>query len=191
RRGRVVEVSRGRRAGPVVAAGRLAHQLDDAREIRGTEDPVHLRHLFQDVAAVALGEAARDDEGTAGPPLLQLRELEDRVDRFLARTVDEGAGVDDEALGVFGALRERKPGLGQHAEHQLGVHLVLRAAEGRQMDLHGTGAVYLAPRAKSPRAKSWARAASCRSLPTNYPRPRRIARSTAHTAAPSCNANGL
>ena len=144
RGGRVVEVSGRRRARPVVAAGSLTHQLDDAGEIGGAEDPVDLGHLLQDVAAVALGEAAGHDESAAGPLLLQLRELENRVDRLLAGAVDEGAGVDDEAFGVFGPLHEWKPGLGQHAEHQLGVDLVLRAAEGRQMDLHGRKPVYRA-----------------------------------------------
>src|SRR4029453_13213505 len=71
--------------------------------------------------------------------LLQLGQLEDRVDRLLAGPIDEGARVDDEALGVFRDRRERKPGLGQHAEHELGIDLVLRAAERRQVDLHGWG----------------------------------------------------
>src|SRR5262249_40920294 len=99
-------------------------------------------HLLQDVAAVALGEAARDDERPAGALLLQLRELEDRLDRFLARAIDEGAGVDDEALRILGPLGEREPGLGQHAEHQLGVDVVLRTAERRQMNLHFRLSVY-------------------------------------------------
>ena len=55
---------------------------------------------------------------------------------MLARAVDEGAGVDDHALGILGALREREPGPGQHAEHQLRVDLVLRAPEGGEVDLH-------------------------------------------------------
>ena len=91
---------------------------------------------LQDVAAVALGEAAGDDQRAARAPLLQLRQLEDGLDRLLARPVDERAGVDDEALGVLGPLDQREPGLGQQPEHQLGVDLVLRAAEGREMDLH-------------------------------------------------------
>src|SRR4030095_2570441 len=80
---------------------------------------------------------AGNDERPARAVLLQLRQLEDRVDRFLAGAVDEGARVDDDALGVLGRRRERKAGLGQHAEHELGIDLVLRAAERRQMDLHG------------------------------------------------------
>src|SRR5207249_1983004 len=124
------------------AAGRLADELDDAREVRGAEDPVDLGHLLEDVRAVALGEAAGDDERPAGAALLEPGELEDRVDRLLARAVDERAGVDDEALGVLGPLCQRESGFGQHAEHQLGIDLVLRAAQGRQVDLHGWQPVY-------------------------------------------------
>src|SRR6185436_15772913 len=148
--GRVVEIPGRRRARPVLTAGRLADQIDDAREVRGAEDAVDFRHLLEDVATVALSEAAGDDERAAGALLLQLRELQDRVDRFFARAVDEGAGVDDEALGIFGALGQRESSLGQHAEHQLGIDLVLRAAEGRQVDLHGREPVYSARRANLP-----------------------------------------
>src|SRR5262245_944830 len=141
RRGRIVEITRRRRGGPVVAAGGLPDQVDDPREVRGAEDSVDLGHLAENVAAVALGEAAGDDERAARAALLQLGQLEDRVDRLLAGAVDEGARVDDDALGVFWGGRERKPGLGQHAEHELGIDLVLRAAERRQVDLHAGGSI--------------------------------------------------
>src|SRR5207249_9966072 len=79
---------------------------------------------------------ARDDERTAAARLLEPRELEDRRDRLLARAVDEGARVDDEALGVLGPGGQGKAGFGEHPEHQLGVDLILRTAEGREMNLH-------------------------------------------------------
>src|SRR3989449_8872150 len=142
RRRRVVEVARRRRGRPVVTGRRLADEVHDPLESRGPEDRVHLRHRSHDLAAVALSEAARDDERAAAPRLLEPRQLEDRVHRLLARTVDEGARVDDEALGLLGLGREGEAGLGEHAEHQLGVDLVLGAAEGREMDLHVGGPVY-------------------------------------------------
>ena len=86
--------------------------------------------------AVALGEAAGHDERPRAPALLELRQLENRVDRFLARPVDEGAGVDDEALGGLGGRRRSRGRPGEHAQHQLGVDLVLGAAEGGEMDFH-------------------------------------------------------
>ena len=153
RRGRVVEVARRRRGRPVVAAGGLPDQVDDPREARGAEDPVDLGHLLEDVPAVPLGEAAGDDEGAARAALLQFGQLEDRVDRLLAGAIDEGARVDDDALGVLGVLGERKSGLGQHAEHELGIDLILRAAERRQVDLHGWGQ-YTVPAGRASRCGS-------------------------------------
>src|SRR5256885_3800916 len=62
---RVVEVARRRRGRPVVAIRRLTDEVHDAREVRGAEDPVHFGHLPEDLAAVALREAAGDDEASA------------------------------------------------------------------------------------------------------------------------------
>jgi hypothetical protein len=90
-----------------------------------SHDAVDLRHLLHDLEPVALGETPGDDQRATAPVLLELGRLQDRVDGFLARAVDEGAGVDDDALGVLGALAERETGLAQHPQHQLGVDLVL------------------------------------------------------------------
>ncbi len=102
---RVVEVAGRRRAHPRLPPVGLVHELHDAVQLRGPEDRVDLRNLRADLAAVPLGEAARHDERPRPPALLELRELEDRVDRLLARPVDEGAGVDHEAVG---GLRGRR-----------------------------------------------------------------------------------
>src|SRR5262245_51944246 len=136
RRGRVVQITRrgGRR--PVFTVRRLAHEIDDALEPRGAEDRIDLGHLLQDLAAVALRQAAGDDQRAAAAAPLQLGELEDGVDRLLARAVDEGARVHDHAFGVLGALYERMAGGGEAAEHQLGVDLVLGTTERGQVDLH-------------------------------------------------------
>src|SRR5256885_3857320 len=120
----------------VLFRSRLTDEVHDAREVRGAEDPVHFGHLPEDLAAVALREAAGDDEASAAPPLLQSRQLQDRRDRLLTGAVDEGARVDDEALGILGPVGEREPRLAERAEHQLGVDLVLGTTEGREMDLH-------------------------------------------------------
>ena len=133
----VVEIAGRRRRRPIVAVGGLADELDDRRQVRRAEDAVDLRHLAHDLRAVALGQAAGHDEGAAAPLLLEPRQLEDRLHRLLARAVDERAGVDDQTLGVLGLLDERKARLAQEAEHQLGVDLILRTAQGREVDLHG------------------------------------------------------
>ncbi len=81
--GRVIEIAgRGRRR-PVVTASGLAHQVDHAMELRGAEDAVDLGNLAQHLPAVALGQAAGDDQGPTAPLLLELGQLEDRLHRLL------------------------------------------------------------------------------------------------------------
>src|SRR2546422_863336 len=136
RGGGVVEVAVWRRRRPVLAVGGLADEVDDALEAGGAQDRVDFRHLPEDLTAVALGEAAGDDQGAAHAALLEPGEGEDRVHRLLARAVDERARVHDEALGLLGALDDRMAGGGQAPEHQLGVDLVLGTAQRGEVDLH-------------------------------------------------------
>ena len=90
------------------------------------------------LVAIALGQAAGDDQPLAGAVLLVLRHLEDGVDRLLLGRVDERAGVDDEHVGVGGVLRQLVARLLREPEHHLGVDEILRTAEGNQTDLHET-----------------------------------------------------
>ena len=89
---------------------RLPHELDDAGQVGGAEDAVDLRHLPEDVPAVALGQAARDDERPAPPRLLELGQLEDRGHRILTGPIDESARVHDQALRVLGRRHQREAG---------------------------------------------------------------------------------
>ena len=54
--------------------------------------------------------------------------FEDGVDGLLLGGVDEGAGVDDEDFGVFGALGEAGAGAVEQAHHDFGVDEVFGAA---------------------------------------------------------------
>jgi hypothetical protein len=65
-----------------------------------------------------------------------LGHLEDGVDRLLLRLVDERAGVDDEDVGGGGVAGQLVAGALRQPEHHLGVHEVLRAAEGDHANLH-------------------------------------------------------
>ncbi len=71
------------------------------------------------------------------PLALELRHLEDGVDRLLLGRVDERAGVDDDDVGVAGVGGDLVPGLSRVAQHDLAVDEVLRAAERDEADLHG------------------------------------------------------
>ena len=63
---------------------------------------------------------------------LELRHLEDGVDRFFLGVVDEGARVDDDDVGVRGVGRDLVTRVARKAEHDLAVDEVLRATEGNE-----------------------------------------------------------
>ena len=96
---------------------------------------VGLRQRLGQVVAVALGEAAGDDQ--LGPDRLALGQGEHDVDRLAAGVLDEGARVDDHQVGALGRVG-RHQAVGQHGACQLvRVHLVLRTAQ--RLDPEGTG----------------------------------------------------
>ena len=102
-------------------------------ELVEADEGVHLGDLLRELAAVLLHHAARDDDAVDLAALLALDLLEDRLDRLFLGAVDEAAGVDehDARLAVRNDL---VAGLLQVPEHHLGVHEVLRAAEGHDAD---------------------------------------------------------
>ncbi len=71
------------------------------------------------------------------PQAALLVRVEDGVDGFLLRGVDEGAGIDDEDIGFVGIGGDVHAAAGGVAEHDLGIDEVLGAAEGDHADLHG------------------------------------------------------
>ncbi len=101
--------------------------------------PSTSRNLAQYLPAVTLGQAAGHDQGSTAPLLLEAGQLEDRLHRLRPRSIDEGTGVDDEAIGVLGALGREKARGREQAEHQLGIDLILRTAEGGEVDPHFYG----------------------------------------------------
>jgi hypothetical protein len=127
--GRVPPSTGATRGGP-------ADGLDDLRDFAGPEHRVDLRNLRLELLSIPLRHAAGDDEPLALAGLLQLGHLENGVDRFLLRLVDERARVDDEHVGVGGVARELMTGLLGEPKHHLGVDEVLRAAEGDHSNLH-------------------------------------------------------
>jgi hypothetical protein len=116
--------------------GRPAQRFDDGGDIAGAEDGVDLRNLGLQLVAVALGQAAGDDEGLTGPGLLELGHLQNGVHRLLLGLVDERAGVDDQHLGPGGVARQLVARLLGQPEHHLGIDEVLRAPERDHSDLH-------------------------------------------------------
>ncbi len=115
-----------------VSSGGQAGGGEDGFQFAGADYCVNFGDVLLDLVAVALDEAAGDDDalGLSAVLLLVLDHLEDGVDGLLLGGVDETAGVDDDDLGVFGAGGELGPVVVEQAHHDLGVDEVFGAAEG-------------------------------------------------------------
>ena len=111
-------------------SGREAGGFEDRFELAGADHGVDFRNVFADFVAIALDEAAGDDELAGAALGFVAGHFEDGVDRLLLGGVDEGAGVDDEDLGLFGTGGEARAGAVEQAHHDLGIDEVFGAAEG-------------------------------------------------------------
>ena len=112
---------------------------EDRFELAGADDGVDLGDVSADLVAVSLDEAAGDDEFADASAVgdLVLDHLEDGVDRLLLGGVDEGAGVDDEDVGVFGTGGKLGAVVVEQAHHHFGVDEIFRAAERDEAYLWG------------------------------------------------------
>ena len=103
------------------------HPLQHAHDVlvvAGAHDRPGLRQALQQLLLEVLGQAAGDDQ-----LLALLRQLHQGAHRFLAGVLDEAAGVHHHHAGVTLIGAHAVTRLGQQAEHVLGVHPVLLAAQ--------------------------------------------------------------
>ena len=113
----------------------------DAADEVDADEAVDFREAGDEVAGVALGEAAGDEEflvGGDGALLPGAAGGDDGVDGFLLGGVDEGAGVDDEEVGLLGGGAGVAGGE-EVAKHDFGVDEVFGAAEGDDCDVGHAG----------------------------------------------------
>ena len=115
--------NRSRRGGHREACG-----LEDRLQFAGADYGVDFWDALLDFVAVALDEAAGDNELAGRTGGLEAGHFEDGVDGFLLGRVDEATGVDDEDLGFFWVRGEACAGAVEQAHHDLGVDEVLGAA---------------------------------------------------------------
>ena len=107
--------------------GRLgaAQQLGQVEEVAGADEYVDLGHRRRKLGGVALRQTSCDHQPLAETALLDLRRVEDRVERLLLRRLDKRAGVHQQDLRLFGIERDLETGRGQCAKHQLAVGEIL------------------------------------------------------------------
>ena len=96
---------RGRSGG----SGREPRGFQNRFELAGADHGVDFRNVLHDLVAVALHQAAGNDELFGAALSFVAGHFENGVDRLLLGGVDEGAGVDDENLGIFRAAVRRAP----------------------------------------------------------------------------------
>ena len=108
--------------------------FDDQRQLVEVDEVVHLGQVAAQVVGVALDHAAGDDQAFEPAALLVFGRFEDRLDRLLPRRLDEGAGVDDDHVGLGRVANELPARPREVAEHDLRVEQVLRTAETDDAD---------------------------------------------------------
>ena len=113
--------------------------VGDAQQVARADEDVHLWQRLPQFIGVALGEAPGDDEAAVLAAGLDARQVEDGVDRLLLGRGDEAAGVDDQHVGCLRVEHQLVAAAGEHAEHDLGVDLVLRTTEGDEVDAPAPG----------------------------------------------------
>ena len=97
---------------------------------------VHFGDLFLDLAAVALGQAAGDDDLQIGVLLLVRAGFQDVFDGLGLGALDEAAGVDQNDVGLTQLGHGLVPGRQQDVDHAVQIDLVLRAAKGNTCNFH-------------------------------------------------------
>ncbi len=124
--------NRGRRCSQ---ACRLQNRFQLARANHG----VHLWNALLNLVAIALHQAACDDELLCRARGFVPRHLQNRVHRLLLGRVDKAASIDDKNLCLFGTRRQPRARAIQQPHHHLGVNKVLRAAQRDKAHNWGSG----------------------------------------------------
>jgi hypothetical protein len=132
-----------RGVGPGDGGQRLGGHVGPALKLVGGQPQVDLGQLASEVLAVAADEASgHGHDGPSARARLRFARVahgvEDGVDGFLHRGLDEPAGVDQGQVGVR-HLVHRDHGRAQRAQKPLGIHAVFGTAQADGEDVDGIG----------------------------------------------------
>ena len=101
-----------------------------------TEKQIYFWQRIDELLFVTLDHAAYGNHRLALACVLVARCLDDGIDRFLLRRVDEATSVDDDDIGLLQLRRVLRRVIGELGEIPFAVDGVLVAAEGDETDLH-------------------------------------------------------
>ena len=79
---------------------RAIHDANDFFPAEDADEVIDAGHLVEQGIALALSEAAGDDDGADSPLILEGEHFADDAERFLPRRLDEPARVDDDDVGA-------------------------------------------------------------------------------------------
>ena len=100
-----------------------------------SDEGIHLGKFIHEVARVALGKTAAHDNAGIGAEFVALAVcLQNGIDRFLFRGVDEPAGIDDQDVRFGGVVCDFEALGFCGSEHQLGIDEIFGAAEADHSD---------------------------------------------------------
>ena len=91
---------------------------------------------FLDLAAVALGQTAGDDDLQVGIRLLVGAGLKDVLDGLGLGALDESAGVDEDDVRICEVSHRLVARRQQDVDHHVQIDLILRAAKGNTRNFH-------------------------------------------------------
>ncbi len=120
----------------------LLDDVSNLRDLINAHERIHFGHEFGQFVAKSLRQTAGNDDGLAALVCIaQFDGFKDGVHAFLLRGVNEGAGVDDDGIGLRGVVGDLDAVFQQRAEHDFGVHQIFGAAERNETDAQrlGTG----------------------------------------------------
>jgi hypothetical protein len=106
----------------------------DAFQLIGADEGIDLGDFRADIAAIALHQAAGDDELFGAADFLVLGHLQDSVDRLLFRRVDEAARVDHEHIGLIGMRGELVASGDELTHHDFTIDEVFGTAQTDETD---------------------------------------------------------
>ena len=99
------------------------------------DDGIHFGHPGDHVVGVSLRHATRDYEGRALAVFLEPREVQYGFDGLFLGGADKRAGVHDDDVRVPVVVHHGVAGPGELAQHDFGIHQVLRTAQAGEADI--------------------------------------------------------
>ena len=109
-------------------------RLNNFMKRTDTDQRIDLGQFFKDLLTVSLCQTSRDNNALEICILFQPCFVENVIDGFLLCAFDECTGIDNDNIGFRIVRRDFIACFDDICQHDLGIYLILRAAEGNKSD---------------------------------------------------------